>query len=373
MKAEVATRRMDRSTTHELMPVQDCADRGRQSFIMQAKLKLGAIARSGLQDVARTRSGQAEPTREECDSVLANTASYAAWTALSKGAQEQMWRAVEDMTARQSVEIEERREAISVRPAIGSVALDATFEIPVYLLETAFHGQPGGYVNSQNDVDISAGILQEAGGTLYTRGLGSGKSDSKAQAVLRYVEDRYDGFTPSRILDLACGYGGQTCAYAAAYPNAQAHGIEAGEGLLRYGHLRAESLGIALQLKQGDVTATGYPDGHFDLIISNILLHEVPTTVMQEIMLECQRLLAPGGVVIHQDVPLRKPDMSGFGKFLSMWQTQHNDEPFWEEFGNSSVPDALMQAGFESEKIFEEYIAQVAGPLHWYLVGAQKS
>ncbi len=373
MKAATKIRRMDRSTSHELMPLQDCADRGRQSFIMQAKMKLGAFAVNGLQDVARTRSGHTEPTREECDDALMRSASFAAWTALSKGAQEQMWRAVEDMTARQSVEIEERREAISVRPAKGSVTLDSTFEIPDYLLETAFHGQPGGYVNSQNDADISAGILQEAGGTLYTRGLGSGKSDSKAQAVLHYIEDKYHDFSPSRILDLGCGYGGQTCAYAAAFENAETHGIEAGEGLLRYAHLRAESLGIALQLKQGDVAATGYPDGHFDLIISNILLHEVPSTVMQKVMLESHRLLAPGGVVIHQDVPLRKPDTSGFRKFLTMWQTQHNDEPFWEEFGNSSVPDALKQAGFESERIFEEYVAQVAGPMNWYLVGAQKS
>jgi ubiquinone/menaquinone biosynthesis C-methylase UbiE len=373
MRADTETRRMDRSTTHELMPAQDCADRGRQSFIMQAKLKLGGIASNGLQDVARRRSGKSDPTREECDRALANTASYAAWTALYKGAQKQMWRAVEDMTARQSVEIESRREAINARPAKGNVELDSAFEIPEYLLNHAFHGQPGGYVNSQSDADLSAGILQEAGGTLYTRGIGSGKSDSKAQAVLRYLEGMHSDFAPSRILDLGCGYGGQTCAYAAAFTDAETHGIDAGEGLLRYAHLRAESLGIALHLKQGDVAATGYPDGHFDLVISNILLHEVPPDVMREIMLECHRLLAPGGIAIHQDVPLRKPDMSGFRKFLTMWQTQHNDEPFWEEFGDSSVPDALEQAGFEPDTVFEDFVPQVAGPMYWYLVGARKS
>jgi ubiquinone/menaquinone biosynthesis C-methylase UbiE len=355
------------------MPVQDCADRGRQSFIMQAKLKLGAIAINGLQDVARRRSGQPDPTREECDDALANTTSYAAWTALSKGAQKQMWRAIEDMTARQAGDIESRRELLSARPASGSLTLDSTFEIPEYLLKYAFHGQPGGYVNSQNDADLSAGILQEAGGTLYTRGIGSGKSDSKAQAVLRYIEEQFSDFAPSRILDLGCGYGGQTCAYAVAYEGAETHGIDAGEGLLRYAHLRAESLGIALHLKQGNVAATGYPDGHFDLVISNILLHEVPPAEMRKIMAECHRLLAPGGIAIHQDVPLRKPGLSGFRKFLTMWQTQHNDEPFWEKFGDSSVPDALRQAGFEPDKVFEDFVAQVAGPLHWYLVGAQKS
>lgn len=373
MNAEAKVSELNRSTTHELMPLQNCTDRGRQSFIMQAKLRLGRLATEGLQEVARRRSGVDAPSREDCDQVLTHSTSFAAWSALSIGAQKQMWRAVQDMTDRQSEELDAQRKAIKTRAAKGSLTLNPAFDIPKYLQEYAFHGQPGGYVDSGHDDDLNAGILQEAGGTLYTRGLGSGKSDSKAQAVLRYVAEKFPDFAPSRILDLGCGYGGQTCAYAAAYPDAETHGIDAGEGLLRYAHLRAESLGIPLQLKQQDVANCEYPDGVFDLIVSNILLHEVPTEVMQKIMAECHRLLAPGGVVIHQDVPLRKPGLSGFRKFLTMWQTRHNDEPYWETFGDSSVPEALVAAGFDEENVFEEYLAQVAGPMHWYLVGARRA
>ncbi|NIN59804.1 MAG: methyltransferase domain-containing protein [Xanthomonadales bacterium] len=361
---------MNRSTVHELTPAPDHRDRARQAFVFHLKRRLGTLGARGLGQVASHRTGSDEPTLEETAAAMSGSASFAAWSALNKGSQRRMWLALEDMVERQLPELEARMAQISERPKRGSLALDPELPIPGHLRRHAFHGQPGGYVGSRHEADLRAGLLQEAGGTLYTRGVGTGRRDSKAQAVVRYLNERFPGLDPARILDLGCGYGGQTCGYALAYPQAQTHGIDIGEGLLRYAHLRAESLGVPLHLHQADASGTGFPDGHFDLIVSNILLHEVPTPMMRAIMAECWRLLAPGGVVIHQDVPTQDPDMPGFARFLSMWQTEHNDEPFWAEFSQSSVPEALIAAGFDAASVFEDYVAQVDGPLTWYFVGA---
>ncbi|MEE9149463.1 MAG: class I SAM-dependent methyltransferase, partial [Candidatus Tectomicrobia bacterium] len=302
---------------------------------------------------------------------LRASSSYAAWTALSKGSQRQMWRALSDMIRRQEGELEDIARDLQTRPTLGSLHLDPDLEIPSYLQQTAFHGQPGGYVLTRHPEDLYAGLMQEAGGTLYTRGAGTGVKDSKGQAVVRFICNRFPQFAPRRILDMGCGYGAQTCGYALAFAAAETHGVDVGGAVLRFGHWRAESLSIPLHFHQMDAAATRFPAGHFDLIVSNIVLHEVPADTLQALMDECRRLLAPGGLVLHQDMPAQRPGLSALQRFVSMWQRDHNDEPYWESIAHTCFPDVLSTAGFAAASIFEAYVAQIDGPMHWYVVGAQ--
>lgn len=373
MAATMQFKDIDRSLEHALSLKENCEERGRQSFLFHVKRQLAGIGQKELYELARAHTGASEPSRSQCEAVMESSASYAAWSSLNIGSQRQMWLALDNMYQRQAETLEQRRRDLDAQPKLGSVELDPDCEIPAYLMGTAFHGQPGGYVTNLGDTDLRAGTLQEVGGALYTRGMGTGLKDSKARAVVEYLRSQHAQLSPKRILDLGCGHGSQTCGYALAFPDAQTHGIDLGESLLRFAHLKAESLGIGLHLHQRDAARTGFEDQSFDLIVSNILLHEVPADVLLSIMAECYRVLAPGGVVIHQDVPTQKADLKGYRKFMAMWQTQHNDEPHWETFSNSDVPAALAQSGFERQRIFEDYVPQVAGPLDWYFVGASKA
>ena len=100
---------------------------------------------------------------------------------------------------------------------------------------------------------------------------------------------------------------------------------------------------------------------------------EIPREMLEAVMRESFRLLKPGGLVVHQDVPTQKADMPAFDQWLSNWQVIHNDEPYWQTFAETSVPEALAEAGFAGCDIFEAYQPQVDGPLVWYMVGARKS
>ena len=359
---------MNRSTVHALSPNANNEERARQAFVMQVKRGLNSLGSSGLQRLCDHRG--VEDLRQAA-AVLEESPFYAAWNALSKGSQRQMWQALSDMISRQEAELEGIAQEVHSRPKLGSLWLDPDLEIPEYLCETAYHGQPGGYVLTRHPEDLYAGLMQEAGGTLYTRGAGTGRSDSKAQAVVRFIRDRFPELAPKRILDMGCGYGAQTCGYALAFPEAETHGVDLGAAVLRFGHLRAESLSVAVHLHQMDGAATRFPDGHFDLILSNIVLHEVPAEKLQAMMNECRRLLAPGGLVLHQDAPSQRPGMTLTQRFVSMWQHEHNDEPYWEIFSQTRVPDALTAAGFEAGGAFEHWGAQIDGPLLWYFVGAR--
>lgn len=365
---------MNRSTVHALSPSQSCRDRGRQSFIFHAKRQLGQFARSTLQDEferSRVRVG-ADVEGSETSLRLDRHPAFAVWSALNIGSQQQMWRALSDMVTRQTGQLNAAAEALGGDAAKGSLQLAPDLEMPDYFIETAYHGQPGGYCLDRGDGDWHAGALQEAGGTLYSRGAGTGEKDSKGQAVVRFISNTFPGLMPERVIDLGCGYGGQTGNYAVAFPEAEIHGIDLGAGLLRYAHPRAEALGLPIHFRQACASATGFPDASFDLVVSNILLHEIPRHMLEEVMRESFRLLKPGGLVVHQDVPTQRADTPPFQQWLSSWQVAHNDEPFWQTFAETSVAEALVLAGFPEEAVFEAYQPQVDGPLVWYMVGARK-
>jgi SAM-dependent methyltransferase len=359
---------MHRSTVHALSPQANLEERARQAFVLHVKRRLGPLGAQGLQQICVHHGAEAP---EDVASVLRASSSYAAWTALSKGSQRQMWRSLSDMIQRQEKTLQNIARDLETRLALGSLHLNPQMKLPAYLQDTAFHGQPGGYVLTRHPEDLYAGLMQEAGGTLYTRGAGTGVKDSKAQAVARYIRGRFPDLVPRRVLDMGCGYGAQTCGYALAFDPAETHGVDVGAAVLRFGHLRAESLSITLHLHQMDAAATLFPDGYFDLILSNIVLHEMPADHLQALMRECRRLLAPDGLVLHQDMPAQRPGLSAARRFLSMWQRDHNDEPHWDSIAELCFPDLLSAAGFTPEGIFEDYVAQVDGPMHWYVVGAR--
>ena len=78
------TAEMNRSSVHELSPLQSCRDRGRQSFIFHTKRQLGQFARSTLQ----AEFGKAQAT-DDAESPAASVVSldkhpaFAVWSALN--------------------------------------------------------------------------------------------------------------------------------------------------------------------------------------------------------------------------------------------------------------------------------------------------
>jgi ubiquinone/menaquinone biosynthesis C-methylase UbiE len=135
-------------------------------------------------------------------------------------------------------------------------------------------------------------------------------------------------FRPTRILDMGCTVGHSTLPFKEAFPDAEVIGIDVAGPQLRYAHARAAGLGLEVGFLQRNAEATGFPDASFDLIVSHILLHETSGKAMPAIMRECHRLLKPGGVMIHADLPPFNL-MDPFTQFILDNETWYNNEPFW--------------------------------------------
>src|SRR3546814_10264357 len=99
--------------------------------------------------------------------------------------------------------------------------------------------------------------------------------------------------------------------------------------MLRYAHARAESIGVPVHFHQRDAGRAGFADGSFDLIVSHNLFHEISDAKRREVAAETLRLLAPGGLAIHQDVDLLFRGKALWEEAECAYDFYHNNEPFW--------------------------------------------
>jgi ubiquinone/menaquinone biosynthesis C-methylase UbiE len=372
---------MARNLQHSMLPCPDGEDLARQRFVLALKTHLGRRLRPGnrtiwdraVRPAFEAAHGRAPADRGEIAQAMYAHPGYQTWSSLNRCAQEMMWEAVGEAVFRDSPRMsDEYRRLSDSRPAGGSVELDEGFEVPRAIRRINIHLQPGGYARSEDEADVVAGAFYEAGGALYSMGQSVGTRESKAELVQRYLAERYPGFQPSRVLDMACSAGGSSVPYALAWPEAEVHAIDVGAGMLRYAHARAEALGARVHFHQRDVAATGFPDASFDLVVSHNAMHEMSQATQAAMLRECWRLLAPGGVCVHQDVPLRYAELDEFMRFERGWDLKNNNEPFWEAYATNDPQEMLLAAGFPAESIHVGFFEQIDGSMRWFLASARK-
>lgn len=370
---------MVRSVQHEMLAVPTADETARQQFVVAFKQALNRGLRKTQGDLFETvvapgwaaEHGAPPTTRETIREAMQADPAYRSWSSLARAAQEQMWITVGDSIFRERERLAATAERLAQAPTRrGSLTLDPSFAPPRGVTGVDIHLQPGGYALDLGEGDCSAGALYESGGNLYAFGQGISRTDSKAAHVQRFLRERFPRLQPRRILDMGCSAGSASVPYAEAYPEAEVHAIDVGSGMLRYAHARAESLGVAVHFHQMDVSHTRFEDESFDLIVSHNLMHEISAPTRRGMLRESRRLLRPGGVCVHQDVPLRFQGLSEFRKFDMSWDTLNNNEPYWEVYANADLQPELRAAGFAEDCIHVGSLPAAQGSLPWFVACA---
>ena len=99
-----------------------------------------------------------------------------------------------------------------------------------------------------------------------------------------------------RVLDVGCGTG--TLAIAArrpAGPAGEAHGIDPSAEMIAVAREKAAKAGVDAQFQTAVMEKLPFPDGHFDLVLSSLMLHHLPADVKRAGFAEVSRVLKPGG------------------------------------------------------------------------------
>lgn len=305
--------------------------------------------------------------RHEIRRSMAKDPYYRLFCASLRSTQELMWDSIIDTverdTPRLQTEFKKRHNH-----AQGTLTLDPDLEIPRYHRAADIHLQPGGYHTDFTKDDLSAGAIFDRALYVYGNGKFGPYSDAMGHMVSAQIKALYPHFMPKRILDMGCTSGNSTLVYADAFPEAELHAIDIGAPCVRYAHARAEALGKTVHFAQADAAHTKYEDGSFDLIVSHLLFHETGRTAFTNILKECHRLLAPGGLMVHLDIPQNRHCDDMYESFLWDWEAYNNNETFAVVLRDLDYEGEAVAAGFDADHVKVEHV-----PFGWPLLIGEKA
>lgn len=369
-----------RPLPHPMSPMPDFEEQARLDFAIALKSSLRGPLREALPAIyenhvapawAEARGRRPQDWREVAEAMDSDP-SYRWWSALSRAQQEYYVDITSTVCERQHEELIARFRQITGGDTRGSLQLGLNTPIPAYQAEVDIHCVPGSYFIERTEDDVWSGARSDLGSFVFSMGKHGALNEEKGLAGVAFVKTRFPDLEVGRILDLGSTVGLSTLPYCDAFPEAEVHALDLSAPSLRYGHARAEALGKTVHFRQGNAECSPYPDAHFDLIVSHILLHETSRAGLEAIVADCHRLLRPGGVMLHVEVPTRRTEP--FDQFLSNWDTTHNNEPFWSTLAEMDLIGPAVRAGFDAAEVFE-------GPLSthqslrgaWFGYGARKS
>lgn len=354
----------------------------RQQFVFALKMHTGAKVRPGNRVIYekavkprfQREHGHEPESVKEIAEVMWQHPGYQMFSALNRKAQELMWDSLIDHIYRDAKRMSDSYLKLKRNAGTkGSVTLDPDLEIPRGIATVDIHLQPGGFSANYGEDDVLAGAIQEAGTNLYCQSSGISTSENKAEVVMRFLQERYPTFTPTKILDCGCSSGSSSTPWALAFPEAEVHAIDVGAAMLRYAHTRAEVLAAKVHFHQMDAAQTSFPDEQFDLVVSHNAMHEMSRKTTEGMFRESFRLLKPGGLVIHQDVWLRFEEFDTFEQFDNSWDMENNNEPYWTVYATNNPCQMFLDAGFNNDSIWVGKFSQLDNTADWFISAARKN
>jgi len=222
----------------------------------------------------------------------------------------------------------------------GSLELNPDMELPEYT-KWEIHMQPGGYVG-----DPFAGHIYHYGTNNFWQGRNY-QDEIHGKLAASVPLPPADGKV-KRILDLGCSVGQMTVKLKERFPDAEVWGLDVGGPMVRYAHMRAVDLDIDVKFVQRLAEDTKFPDGHFDMVTSFLLFHEVNSEGAKNIIKEAYRVLRPGGVFYPMDQRMKKllPKATAYSKFQSWWIWRWNHEVWRMDHQSNNYPEEMRKVGF---------------------------
>lgn len=376
---------------HALMPASTHDEEARFGYVVALKSFIHGHVEKRLTKLVDEKvtplaaAGGELPDFRPIEKRLRGLGVYRTWQAMTYDAQELMWRTVGQCVERQLDDLKSRSAA---HADAGSVRIAPDFVPPPYAAGIDIHIMPGGYAADRGGDDVFQGAVFDKAASLYHMGRNGGElNDVRGHTVVQHVFERFPDLQPKRILDMGCTVGHSTVAYARAFPDAEIHAIDIGGALLRYARARAASLGANVHFSLQNAEATDFESGSFDLVVSTAMMHETSNKALPRIIAESKRLLRPGGVMVHLEVPARAENGVGttWTRIRGLFEAHYNNEPFWLTAQSADIAGMARASGVKDvEAGYQDAVQspdrarsggwkKQAGAVHscWYIVSGR--
>jgi ubiquinone/menaquinone biosynthesis C-methylase UbiE len=326
---------LPRTTRLEDESYLDFVETFREKVVFALFPKVGAAGHRAL-----ARAGHTVSLTEPAEAIVVETfdalPEAKAWRRFLRTQQEMLWRRTrESFVRRAEAHLAELDRTDAMGP--GRLELPEGFEPPAYA-RREIHLQPGGYTD-----DPIGGIVHHYGTKIFYQGMNDADQHHGEFAALAVAPA--DGKV-ARVLDIGCSLGQATLPLKARFPDAEVWGLDVSRPMVRYAHHRAVTQGVAVNFRQGLAEATGFPDGHFDMILSYIIFHELPIAVIPKVLAEIFRVLRPGGVLSIHEFPNAPDGMPAAQRYMVAVDSADNCEPYSPDFVRSDFRGMVRAAGF---------------------------
>jgi ubiquinone/menaquinone biosynthesis C-methylase UbiE len=156
-------------------------------------------------------------------------------------------------------------------------------------------------------------------------------------------------------------------------PQWQIIGIDLAHSMLEVGQKNVELSGLQQQIKLELVDAKHlpYPDGHFDMVVSNSLIHHLPEPL--PFLLELKRVLKPKGAILLRDLirPASQESLDAMVESVAADCNGHQKKLFSDSlhaaFNLDEINELVQQASLEGVKVYQ------SSDRHWTAERASES
>tara|TARA_Y100001968_G_scaffold297513_1_gene306618 strand:- start:12603 stop:13667 length:1065 start_codon:yes stop_codon:yes gene_type:complete len=213
---------------------------------------------------------------------------------------------------------------------------------PDYYLQN-FHHQTDGYLSehSASLYDIQVEILF------------NGTADSMRRRIIsplkKVIKKNFNEKEDSeiRILDIATGTGRALQQIRSAFPLAELFGLDLSSSYLKQASKNlSQRKGELIQLVKGNAEKIPFENNSMQAITCVFLLHELPREARQNVIKDCFRVLAPGGVFVLAD----SIQIKDSPKFIPVMENFHKvfHEPYYYDYINDDIESRISSEGFEN-------------------------
>mgnify|MGYP000468467332 FL=1 len=339
---------------------------------------MSALRRHVLEDLAgsmradfNSRVAEQVPaggwTAERVHQAMRSRESFRFYSALRTCSQDLLYQTVREPIERSSAALANEATRLARRGtrsgAGGSLTLDPRLPVPRSVSAIDIHLMPGSYHTEYGADDLTMGAVYEQRLAISTFGVFGPNLDDIGQSIARFMRLRHPGWRPQRILDLGCTVGHNTGAWKDVFPAAEVHGIDVSAPCLRYAHARARLQRRAIHCRQMNAENLDYADGSFDLVFSSMFLHELPRRSLARVFREAHRVLRPGGLMLHMELP-PATQLSPYDSFQLDWDGHYNNEPFYRTFRACDPRQLIIKAGFAAKRYVQHVVPS------WSALGA---
>ncbi|MEM1263028.1 MAG: class I SAM-dependent methyltransferase [Pseudomonadota bacterium] len=344
------------------------------------------------------KRGDAEPQDgPDVHKLMKGRDAFNLYSSVRCAAQEMVWNSVIDSVNDNQAQLAGAFEALSQKERLGSLTLNSDLDTPRYVSAVDVHLMPGNYDGRENADSVIPGAVYDNGFNVFAFGAMGKQLNDIGWSMANFLRYRFANVSPQRILDVGCTIGHNTLPWKQTFPEAEVHGVDIAAACLRYAHTRAESLGIEAHFHQQTAESLKFQDGSFDVVFSSMFLHELPLKSIRAFLAEAYRVLRPGGIMLHMELPPNSA-LTPFDAFYLDWDGYYNNEPFYKNFRDQDYRELCQHAGFEADAFFEgvmprftyvdeaDFAAAVGGTaefdedtgrlsdgIQWYGFGARKS